>query len=67
MKFQAIQKKGKEMGVPVYRRKKADLIRDIQNAEGNMPCFGSDRVAVCGEDGCLWRQDCVSLSKPVAA
>jgi hypothetical protein len=67
MKFQAIQKMGKEMGLPVYRRKKTDLIRDIQNAEGNMACFGTDRVAECGEDGCLWRQDCESVNATAAA
>jgi hypothetical protein len=62
VKFQSVQSMAKAMGVPIYRRKKVDLIRVIQTAEGNLACFGTERVAICEEGDCLWRQDCLSLS-----
>ena len=37
-----------------------ELIRAIQIAEQNSPCFQSEIASVCGIDGCLWRdQGCV--------
>ena len=66
MKLQQIQKMAKGMGLNAYRRKKVDLIRDIQDREGNMACFATDRVADCGEDECLWRADCMSANPRAA-
>lgn len=37
---------------------KSDLVRAIQLAEGNFPCFNSSSSAVCGQHDCLWRADC---------
>lgn len=42
------------------RMKKVDLIRAIQEAEGNLQCFGTDRILNCPEMGCCWREDCAS-------
>lgn len=59
MKYQEIQKIAKGMGIKAFGLGKADLIRRIQEREGNIPCYGTDRVGWCGEEGCLWRPDCL--------
>jgi hypothetical protein len=59
MKMSDIQAKAKKAGVKTGKKGKRDLIRAIQNAEGNSPCFQSDIAPVCGVMDCLWREDCV--------
>jgi hypothetical protein len=49
------------MGIKPYRMKKLELIQTIQRAEGNIDCYGTPRVEICNESGCLWREDCLSL------
>jgi len=61
MKYQEIQKIAKGMGIKSFGLTKVDLIRKIQEMEGNISCFGTDRVAWCGEERCLWRPDCLDL------
>jgi len=51
------------MGLKVGRLKKAEIIRKIQTAEGNIPCFGTERVHYCHEEMCLWRKDCLKANK----
>ncbi len=46
-------------GIKTHKKKKDELIRAIQTAEGNSGCFQSDIAAECGENGCLWRMDCI--------
>ena len=41
------------------KKKKGDLIRAIQLSEGNEDCFDSNRSGECGQERCLWREDCV--------
>ena len=53
----------KRMGLMIGRLKKAELIRSIQTAEDNIACFGTERVQYCGEEGCLWRDDCLEINK----
>lgn len=62
MKFQAIQNMAKAFGLPAYRVKKMDLIRSIQKAEGNVDCYGTERVNNCKEHACMWRPDCLALN-----
>jgi hypothetical protein len=38
--------------------KKADLVRAIQQAEGNQVCFETGVAEACGQHACLWRGDC---------
>ena len=38
-------------------RSKQDIIRDIQIAEGNEPCF---RTKATCEHNCLWKKDCIN-------
>ncbi len=62
MQFQEIRKMAKAMDVNTYQMKKVDIIRAIQNAENNIPCFGTSRIDACGEDACLWRPECISFN-----
>ncbi len=63
MRFHQIQKIAKEYGINTYRMKKDGMIRSIQGVENNPQCYGTERVAVCGEQGCLWRSDCLGPSQ----
>jgi hypothetical protein len=59
MKLEEIREIAKKIGLNLGKQKKADSIRTIQNAEGNDPCFDTGKKNVCGQDSCLWREDCV--------
>ncbi|HNY66438.1 MAG TPA: hypothetical protein PKM41_13465 [Deltaproteobacteria bacterium] len=62
MKIQDIRQIARRMGINVSAiRPKQDLIRDIQTAEGNSPCFRN--IPDCGIMDCLWRGDCQSRKK----
>lgn len=57
MTVREIREKAKDMGVKNYTRfNKEGLIREIQKAEGNSPCF--KEIENCGEYHCAWRDDC---------
>ena len=43
----------------VGKLRKADLIRRIQQAEGNNSCFGAEWRQDCAEMFCCWRDDCL--------
>ncbi len=53
-----VRAKAKVMGLVPSKKKKADLIREIQQAEGNAVCYATGQSAVCGQDSCAWRDDC---------
>ncbi|MBN2628382.1 MAG: Rho termination factor N-terminal domain-containing protein [Spirochaetales bacterium] len=61
MTVKEIKEIAKEKGVVPGKMKKDELIREIQTAEGNKACFGYE-AAVCGQDDCLWREDCLKIS-----
>jgi hypothetical protein len=64
MKLQAVQAMAKAKGIRVSNQKdQAVIIREIQKAEGNFPCYGTATSGDCSQAGCLWRKDCLSLSK----
>ncbi len=54
-----VKRMAKELGVVPGRKRKGILIREIQEREGNIPCFATPRAEVCGEEECLWREDCL--------
>ncbi len=60
MNLSEIKDIAKEKGVAPGKMKKDDLIRAIQREEGNNACFGTDARS-CGQEGCLWREDCLKL------
>jgi hypothetical protein len=62
MKFSEVRDMAKRMGIKTGGLTKTKLIRSIQEAESNIPCFGTDRVETCNESACLWREDCLSLN-----
>jgi hypothetical protein len=59
MKIDQIKAIAKQHYIKIGRASKSDLVRAIQEAEGNLPCFGSNRSVECGQNNCLWREDCV--------
>ena len=48
----------REKRVKVGKVTKKELVRAIQLAEGNSPCFDTSVSKVCGQDSCLWRGHC---------
>ncbi len=60
MDLKEIKEKAKKLGVkPKLGTKKEILIRSIQAAEGNFPCFGTAKD-FCDQMSCSWRGDCLS-------
>jgi len=58
MKLDEIKAIAKEKGIKPGRMKKVELVRAIQEVEGNYTCFETGQVNSCGQDACLWREDC---------
>lgn len=61
MDLKTIKTKAKETGVAPGKMSKKELIRAIQEKEGNSPCFQSEIAPVCGLTGCFWREDCINF------
>lgn len=49
----------KKQGVKSAKMKKNELVRAIQSAEGNEPCYETGKAAICGQLTCLWKDDCI--------
>jgi hypothetical protein len=58
MTFAEIKKIASGHGIKAVGVKKVDIVRAIQNQEGNTPCFASGKVAECGQLHCLWVAAC---------
>lgn len=58
MKLDEIKEMARKHGIKTAKVRKSELVRAIQQAEGNEPCFDAGKAAECGQDGCLWRDDC---------
>ena len=63
MKLQKVKAIAKAKGIEAGNLKKPELIRAIQRAEGNFDCFGSAASGFCDQVNCMWREDCMALSK----
>ncbi len=59
MKVAEVKEKAKKVGVKISGMNKTDMIRAIQVAEGNFPCFKTPEE-YCDQFDCSWRQDCLS-------
>jgi hypothetical protein len=57
MKAEEIKVMAKTLNVPVGKKRKKELIRDIQTTEGNAACFDTG-IENCGMTDCLWYDDC---------
>ncbi len=60
MKMSEIHKIAREKGIKSFGKNKISIIRAIQEKEGNIPCFATDRAYECNEINCLWRKDCLN-------
>ena len=58
MKLDEIKEIAKQHNIKVGKMKKADLVRAIQQSEGNKVCFETGTSDICGQPDCLWREDC---------
>lgn len=48
-----------QLGINAAGMEKGDLVRAVQRAEGLADCFGSAAAEECGEESCMWRDDCL--------
>ena len=65
MRIGEIKKMAKSLGLKAsLQTKKPQLIKAIQRKEGNFDCFGT-AIHYCDQEKCLWREDCLTLSKSV--
>jgi hypothetical protein len=58
MKMNDIKEIARQRGINPAKMKKVDLIRAIQADEGNNACCSTGVKNECGQDECLWRDDC---------
>ena len=58
MRMDEIKEIAKRQDIKTGKMKKADLIKAIQVAEGNYPCFEVGKLEDCEQKECLWREDC---------
>lgn len=59
MKIDDIKEIARRHRIKTTKMKKSDLIRAIQLSEGNQDCFGNNGSGECGQEQCLWKEDCV--------
>ena len=59
MKITEIKEIAKRYDIKVGKTSKSELVRTIQQAEGNQTCFASNLSAECDQHSCAWREDCV--------
>ena len=61
MQIEEIKKRAKAVGLKpaTGKTKKLELVREIQKAEGNFPCFGTAEK-YCDQTGCFFREDCLA-------
>ena len=62
MNMKQIRKKAAKKGVKAGKMRKVDLIRAIQNHEGNFPCFLTKNDS-CDQADCCWSSDCLPAGR----
>ena len=60
MKMPEIRMKAQALGIIPGKTKKTELIRAIQTAEGNSPCFGWSN-GQCPYTNCCFMKDCLKI------
>ncbi len=58
MKMEEIKTIAKQHDIKPGKMKKGELVRAIQEAEANTPCFDTAQAGSCDQQSCLWREDC---------
>lgn len=61
MKMPEIRTKAQQLGIKPGKMSKTELIRAIQQQEGNSPCFGT-AMSQCDQTACCWRDDCLKMA-----
>lgn len=67
MHFMKIRKIAKERGVSPGKLSKVNLVRKIQQTEGNFDCYGTALSGECDQQDCFWREDCLEVSRVMSA
>ncbi len=60
MRLGEVRKKAKSLGIEPGKMDKTKLIRAIQSAEGNTPCFGTSDGS-CPHTDCCFMKDCMKM------
>ena len=63
MKMPEVRRMAKNVGINSFGKKKVDLIREIQRAEGNFDCFSTAAHGYCDQKECVFRSLCLTKSK----
>lgn len=58
MKVNEIKEIARQHNLKVGKATKSELVKAIQQAEGNQRCFDSNFSSECGQHSCAWREDC---------
>ncbi len=59
MKMDGVKKLAEQVGIKPGKLRKAELVRAIQDKEGNIPCYATNSSETCGQPDCCWRDDCI--------
>ncbi len=63
MNMQQVRAIARDNGIKYGKLNKINLIRTIQEHEGNYSCFATEAASGCDQVNCLWRDDCYSSAK----
>jgi len=63
MKIAEIRDVARSLGIQPNNFFKTELIKTIQQREGNFDCYGTAHDGVCDQIGCCWRKDCLEVSR----
>ncbi len=63
MNMQEIRTIAKDNKINSVGMSKYDIIRKLQQDEGNFDCYGTANDGVCDQIACMWREDCFDASK----
>ena len=58
MEMAKVRERAKVFGIKTVGLKKAAIIREIQQREGNFSCFGT-AANDCDRKDCCWMEDCL--------
>lgn len=58
MNLNEVKAIAKQRGIKCGKMNKTELIRAIQQQEGNTACCNTGQADSCGQEHCLWQDDC---------
>ncbi len=58
MELLEIREIARAMGINTKGMGKAEAVRAVQRAVGEIDCFGSAAEEECDQEDCMWREDC---------